>query len=154
MRNLVMGCAVAAFVALSARSEARPPELKMLQAPMAAAANSQFGVASWYGPESQGLPTASGQPFDMDGMTCAHRELPLGTRIRVTNLLNARTLILKVTDRGPAVASRVLDVSMGAAKKLGFLGAGLTPVRIQVVSYPQDTLISQADPKASAFPAN
>jgi peptidoglycan lytic transglycosylase len=90
----------------------------------------------------------------MEGMTCAHRHLPLGTRIRVTNLLNARTLILKVTDRGPAVASRVLDVSMGAAKKLGFLGAGLTPVRIQVVSYPQGTLISQADPKASASPAN
>ena len=145
-----MGCAVAALVALSARTEARPPELKMLKASASVAASSQFGVASWYGAEFQGLPTASGQPFDMDGMTCAHRQLPLGTRIRVTNLLNARTLVLKVTDRGPAVASRVLDVSMGAAKRLGFLGAGLTPVRIQVMSYPHSNgmLLSQANPQA------
>ena len=154
MRNLVMGCAVAALVALSARSEARPPALKMLQSDTTVAAKTQFGVASWYGPECQGLPTASGVPFNMEAMTCAHRKLPLGTRIKVTNLLNARTLVLKVTDRGPAVASRVLDVSMAAAKRLGFLRAGLTPVRIQVLSYPHDSLISQANPKAFSSPAN
>jgi len=150
LRNLVMGCAVAALVALSARSEARPRELKMLQSPSAVAAKTQFGVASWYGPECQGLPTASGQPFNMNAMTCAHRQLPLGTKIKVTNLLNARSLVLKVTDRGPAVASRVVDVSMGAAKRLGFLQAGLTPVRIQVVSYPHASLISQANSKPLA----
>lgn len=154
MRNLVMGCAVAALVALSARSEARPPELRMLQSGTTVAARTQFGVASWYGPESQGLPTASGAPFNMEAMTCAHRKLPLGTRIRVTNLLNAKTLDLKVTDRGPAVPNRVLDVSMAAAKRLGFLNAGLTPVRIQVLSYPHGSLISQANPKAFATPAH
>jgi peptidoglycan lytic transglycosylase len=154
LRNLVMGCAVAALVALSVRSEARPPELKVLQSPSSVAASSQFGVASWYGPECQGLPTASGKPFDMEGMTCAHRQLPLGTTIRVTNLLNSRSLILKVTDRGPAPRDRVLDVSMGAAKRLGFLRAGLTPVRIQVLTYPQGTLISQANTKALASQAN
>ena len=154
LRNLVMGCAVAALVALSARSEARPPELKMLQSPATVAAKSQVGVASWYGSEFQGLPTSSGQPFNMEGMTCAHRKLPLGTRIRVTNLLNARSLVLRVTDRGPAVASRVLDVSVGAAKRLGFMRAGLTPVRIQVVSYPHGSLISQATPQTFASPAN
>ncbi|MEJ2007691.1 MAG: septal ring lytic transglycosylase RlpA family protein, partial [Acidobacteriota bacterium] len=62
--------------------------------------------------------------------------------------------VLKVTDRGPAVASRVVDVSMAAAKRLGFLGAGLTPVRIQVLSYPHHTLISQASSKSLAAPAN
>lgn len=90
----------------------------------------------------------------MEAMTCAHRKLPLGTRIRVTNLLNAKTLDLKVTDRGPAVPNRVLDVSMAAAKRLGFLNAGLTPVRIQVLSYPHGSLISQANPKAFATPAH
>lgn len=99
-------------------------------------ADCQFGVASWYGAEFQGLPTASGPPYDMNSMTCAHRQLPLGTRIRVTNLLNFRSLVLKVNDRGPYVGGRVLDVSRGAAKCLGFLGAGLAPVRIEVVSYP------------------
>lgn len=90
----------------------------------------------------------------MEGMTCAHRQLPLGTKIKVTNLLNARSLVLKVTDRGPGVSSRVLDVSMGAAKRLGFLRAGLTPVRIQVVSYPHPSLISQANTKSLASQAN
>lgn len=73
----------------------------------------------------------------MEAMTCAHRKLPLGTLIKVTNLLNARSLVLKVTDRGPWVANRLLDVSMSAARRLGFMGAGLAPVRLQVVSYPQ-----------------
>ncbi len=143
-----MGCAVAALVALTARSEARPPELELLRSSSYVAASTQYGVASWYGPEFQGLPTASGQPFNMEGMTCAHRQLPLGTKIRVTNLLNARSLVLKVTDRGPVPRDRVLDVSMGAAKDLGFLHAGLTPVRIQVLSYPHGSLISQVNTKA------
>ena len=153
LRNLVIGCAVAALVALSARSEARPTALKMLQSPTAVAAKTQFGVASWYGAQWQGLETASGQPFNMDAMTCAHRHLPLGTKVKVTNLLNAHSVILKVTDRGPYVYSRVLDVSMLAAKRLGFMQAGLTPVRIQVVSYPDRTLLSQADTKPLATPA-
>ena len=148
MRNLVMGCAVAALVVLSARSEARPPELKALRSSSGVAVKAQFGVASWYGPEFQGLPTASGQPFNMEGMTCAHRRLPLGTRVRVTNLLNHRKLVLKVTDRGPYVGNRVLDVSMAAARRLGFMHQGLTPVRIQVVAYPRlnRSLISQTNP--------
>src|SRR5512146_458830 len=114
-----MGCAVAALVLLSARSEARPPELKVLKSSSAVASRAQFGVASWYGSEFQGLPTASGQPFNMEGMTCAHKDLPLGTRVRVTNLLNGRKAELEVTDRGPYVGKRVLDVSMAAAKRLG-----------------------------------
>lgn len=142
MRNLVLGCAVAAFVALSARSEARPPQLKMLESSATSAAASQFGVASWYGPECQGNPTASGALFNQDALTCAHRELPLGTKIKVTNLLNHRTLVLKVNDRGPVPQDRVLDVSMGAAKRLGFFRAGVTPVRIQVLSYPHSFLTS------------
>jgi len=145
LRNLVMGCAVAALVALSARSEARPPEVKLLESRASLGLKSQIGVASWYGAEFQGLPMASGQPFNMNDMTCAHRKLPLGTRIIVTNLLNSKSLILQVTDRGPVAPGRMLDVSMAAAKRLGFLGQGLTPVRIQVLSYPHDYLVSQAN---------
>lgn len=151
-----MGCAVAALMALSARSEARSPELKVLQSNTAAGARVQFGVASWYGPEFHGLPTASGHPFDMKALTCAHRKLPLGTLIRVTNLLNARSQVLEVTDRGPWVANRLLDVSMVAAKRLGFMGAGLAPVRVQVVSYPlaDASPVSQAAARALTPQAN
>jgi rare lipoprotein A len=72
----------------------------------------------------------------------------------VTNLLNSRSLILKVTDRGPVAPGRMLDVSMAAAKRLGFLGQGLTPVRIQVLSYPQDYLVSQISSSVPAPTAN
>lgn len=93
----------------------------------------QEGVASWYGNEFDGRPTASGEIFDQDGMTAAHRTLPLGTTARVTNLDNGKDVILKVNDRGPFVRGRVLDCSRGAAKELGFLGAGMARVRIEVI---------------------
>jgi peptidoglycan lytic transglycosylase len=145
-----MGCALAALVAISASSEGKPQELQMLKAKPAVGLKTQFGVASWYGSQFEGLPTASGQPFNMEGMTCAHRKLPLGTHVRVTNLLNGRYLVLEVTDRGPYSGKRILDVSKGAAKRLGFMHAGLTPVQIQVVSYPRahQSLLSQADTTA------
>jgi rare lipoprotein A len=94
---------------------------------------SQRGVASWYGRKFDGKPTASGERFDMYAMTAAHRTLPLGTLVKVTNLDNGRSAILKINDRGPFVSGRILDCSYGAAKKLGFAGAGLAHVRIQVV---------------------
>ncbi len=92
------------------------------------------GTASWYGPKYHGRTTASGERFDMEALTAAHRTLPFGTRVRVTNLLNGRKLVLKVNDRGPFIAGRVLDVSRRAARELGFLEAGLAEVRIEVLS--------------------
>lgn len=157
MRNFVITCAVVTLVMLSARSEARPPaQMQALRSNAPLPAKAQFGVASWYGPEFQGLPMASGRPFNVKGMTCAHRKLPLGTHVKVTNLLNGRKAELEVTDRGPFVGNRVLDVSMAAAKRLGFIGQGLIPVRIQVVSYPhpRPSLISQADPQTLSSLAN
>jgi peptidoglycan lytic transglycosylase len=117
-------------------------------------ASSQFGVASWYGPGFQGLPTASGPPFDMNAMTCAHRRLPLGTRIRVTDLLNLRSVILKVNDRGPYVDGRVLDVSRAAAQYLRFRSAGLAPVRIEIVSYPRHCITIPSGPTIVASSRN
>lgn len=94
----------------------------------------QEGTSSWYGREFDGRPTASGERFDMHGLTAAHRTLPLGTRVRVTNLDNGREADLKINDRGPFVRGRILDCSYGAAEALGFAGAGLAKVRIEVLA--------------------
>lgn len=102
-------------------------------APVPMRGDSQEGMASWYGKEFDGRPTASGERFDMNALTAAHRTLPLGTTVRVTNLENGRETVLKVNDRGPFVKGRVLDCSYGAAKELGFAGAGLARVRIDVI---------------------
>lgn len=93
----------------------------------------QVGIASWYGADFQGRETTSGAPYDMWAMTAAHRQLPLGTRIRVTNLENQRSVVLLVNDRGPVPKSRILDLSMGAAIALHCKGEGLIPVRIDVL---------------------
>jgi rare lipoprotein A len=93
----------------------------------------QFGRASWYGHALQGLPTATGEAYDMNGMTCAHRTLPLGSLVRVTNLRNHRSLVLRVNDRGPMVETRVVDLSYAAAKRLGFSHIGIVRVRLDLV---------------------
>ena len=93
----------------------------------------QFGRASWYGHALQGLPTATGEAYDMNAMTCAHRTLPLGSLVRVTNLRNHRSLVLRVNDRGPMIETRVVDLSYAAAKRLGFSHIGTVRVRIDLV---------------------
>jgi rare lipoprotein A len=93
----------------------------------------QFGRASWYGHALQGLPTATGEAYDMNAMTCAHRTLPLGSLVRVTNLRNHRSLVLRVNDRGPMVETRVVDLSYAAARRLGFSNRGTVRVRIDLV---------------------
>jgi rare lipoprotein A len=91
------------------------------------------GTASWYGPALHGETTASGEPFDMDALTAAHRTLPFGTRVKVTNLKNGRAVVLTVNDRGPFAAGRLIDVSRRAARDLGFLEHDLTKVRVEAV---------------------
>ena len=141
MRKLVMGFAVVALLPLSAPSEAVTPAFVASPAPVVPPnlprSATEFGLASWYGEECQGNLTASGEIFDMNGLTAAHRELPLGATIKVTNLRNSRSLVLRVNDRGPNISGRFLDVSMAAAKRLGFLGSGVTLVQVEVVSYPK-----------------
>src|ERR1700730_16495620 len=92
----------------------------------------QVGTASWYGDYFQGKTTASGEPYDMNDLTAAHPSLPLGTRIRVTNLRNGRAVILRVNDRGPVVDGRIIDVSYGAAQILGMSGTGVQRVRLDL----------------------
>jgi rare lipoprotein A len=91
----------------------------------------QIGKASWYGRQFQGQATASGEPFNMNSMTCAHRSLPLGASVLVTNLRNHRSVLVRVNDRGPVPENRIIDLSYAAAKVLGF--RGLAPVRVDLV---------------------
>lgn len=91
----------------------------------------ETGVAAWYGKELQGRRTASGEVFDMLGLTAAHRTLPFGTVIRVTNLDNSKSIDVKITDRGPFTRSRILELSYGAAEELGFVAQGTARVRIE-----------------------
>lgn len=90
-------------------------------------------MASWYGEPFHGRATASGEIYDMHGLTAAHRDLPLGTRAEVKNLDNGRQVEVVVNDRGPFVRGRILDLSYGAARQLGMVGAGLARVEIRVL---------------------
>ena len=91
------------------------------------------GVSSFYGSDFHGKLTANGEVFDMYGLTAAHKTLPLNTIVRVTNLANNKSLILRINDRGPFIKGRILDCSYGAAKKLDFLLQGTTKVRIEII---------------------
>jgi rare lipoprotein A len=93
----------------------------------------QTGKASWYGDAHHGRKTASGETFDMNALTAAHRTLPLGTRVLVTNLANGRSIEVRINDRGPLVSDRIIDLSFAAARALGGVGAGVFRVRIAVV---------------------
>jgi rare lipoprotein A len=92
------------------------------------------GWASYYGPGFHGRRTASGEIFDMHELVAAHRTLPLGTVARVTNLANGRSVVVRITDRGPYIKGRILDVSKGAAKALAFVRDGITRVRIDILA--------------------
>ena len=125
-----------------------PPELSVVQPdsgltrPALLAGESareyQRGGASWYGPGFHGRRTASGERYDMNVFTAAHRTLPFGTWVRVHSLVNGREVDVRITDRGPFIRSRVIDVSRGAAEALGMLGLGFKEV---VILVPESTAV-------------
>jgi rare lipoprotein A len=117
--------------ACASRSPARPAP----QGPPAPGWT-EGGVASWYGGRDgfEGKPTASGEIYDSSLLTAAHRELPLGSIVDVTNLDNGKTVRVRINDRGPFVAGRVIDLSRAAAEEIGVLGPGVGPVRLSVVT--------------------
>jgi|SRR5215467_5206175 peptidoglycan lytic transglycosylase len=96
----------------------------------------QVGLASWYGEDFDGKATASGEPYDMLDFTAAHLTIPLGTYVRVTNLRNGRSVVVKVNDRGPIVPGRIIDLSYNAARSLNFSARGVQQVRLDLVSSP------------------
>lgn len=113
----------------------------------------EVGTASWYGEFFQGRTTASGEPYDMNDLTAAHPSLPLGTRVRVTNLRNGRAVILRVNDRGPVVDGRIIDVSYGAAQILGMSGTGVQRVRLDLAPERRTKAVQAAIQRASISPA-
>ena len=101
----------------------------------------QVGVASWYGKQFHGRTTASGEDFDMFELTAAHRELPLGTLVKVTNLRNGKSVVVRVNDRGPYVEGRIMDLSYSAARMINFRD-GVERVRLDVVK-PQTVAVAR-----------
>ena len=96
----------------------------------------QIGIASWYGKNFHGKPTASGEIYNMYDMTAAHKTLPLGTEVMVTNLENNRSVEVTINDRGPFVKNRIIDLSYAAAKAIGMVGPGTARVMIEVLKTP------------------
>ncbi|MBF8159681.1 septal ring lytic transglycosylase RlpA family protein [Pseudomonas mendocina] len=95
--------------------------------------SSETGKASYYGDRHHGRKTASGERFDQQALTAAHRSLPFGSRVKVTNLNNGRTVVVRINDRGPFVRGRIIDVSRRAAQQLDMLRAGVVPVRVEAL---------------------
>ena len=96
------------------------------------------GLASWYGGKFHGRLTSSGEVFDTGELTAAHRTLPFGTMVRVTNLDNGKAVIVKINDRGPFVEGRIIDLSMAAAEEIGSVGQGVARVSLQIVGFAAD----------------
>ena len=135
--TVVAGACALALVAAGCASTARPGRRASAPAARTAPAAArpgevEEGLASWYGEPYHGRPTASGPRYDMWAMTAAHRTLPFGTVVRVTNLDSKRQAEVTINDRGPFVAGRILDLSRRAAEALGAIGPGVIPVRLEV----------------------
>jgi len=125
-------------VAPAAAPAAQPavPAPAASPAPAAPAADTEQGKLAWYGSKFAGRKTASGQRYDPNALTMAHKTLPFGTRVKVTNLANKRSVELRVNDRGPTQADRIGDVSHAAAKRLGMVRAGVIDAEVTVVATP------------------
>lgn len=117
------------LLAACARPTLPPP-------PAVTVGSQETGIASWYGHPYDGRRTASGEVYDMRQMTAAHRTLPFGTWVLVENRLNGQTAEVRITDRGPFVAGRILDLSAAAARVLGAIAPGVIPVRVRVIRLP------------------
>jgi len=122
--------------------------------PSVSAGWSEKGEASWYGPGFHGKQTASGEVYDMEAMTAAHRRLPFGTRVEVENLDNGRRTVVRINDRGPFAHGRIIDLSRGAAREVGMLGSGVAEVRLRVVGVPPTLGCSHVQAGAFADPDN
>lgn len=112
----------------------RPPQApKEPKTIVSAAGSIQQGWASWYGPRFHGRRTANGERFNKFHLTAAHRTLPFNTRVRVTNLQNGRSLVVRINDRGPYIRGRIIDLSYAAARRLGMHQHGVIRVRVEIL---------------------
>jgi rare lipoprotein A (peptidoglycan hydrolase) len=138
MNKLLLGFVIVVTLCWSPTFRANPvdsePVLRLV--PLPEPRMSTIGLASWYGEKFQGRNTANGEAYDMNGLTAAHRELPMGTRVVITNVRNGRSVTVRINDRGPSIPGRMIDVSKAAARALGFVGAGTTIVTMKVAVRP------------------
>ena len=114
---------------------------------------SEIGTSSWYGRKFHGRLTSSGEPFDMFEFTAAHKSLPIPSYVRVTNLANGETLVVRVNDRGPFVENRIIDLSWAAARRLGFDHLGTARVQLDILAHPDMVSPSDANTQAT-LPGN
>ncbi len=117
---------------LGSKKEKEPPKPEKPER-ITSREGAMVGEASWYGKKFHGRKTASGERFNMYGMTAAHPSLPFDTKVRVTNLTNHRSVIVRINDRGPFNEGRIIDVSYGVAQKLDFVNKGITQVRLEIL---------------------
>jgi len=137
-RRPASSCALALLLGVVGCATTKPPDHSTIREVPSGGREGVSGVfegkASWYGREQHGHATASGERFDMYAMTAAHRTLHMNTRVRVINLKNGRSAVVRINDRGPYSRGRVIDVSFAAAKQLGMIDAGIVPVRVEVLA--------------------
>lgn len=139
----IFACAAlaAAALALPAGCSRRKPAPAVPAAP--SPGWTETGLASWYGNPYHGRRTSSGEVFDMNQMTAAHRTLPFGAVVKVTNLDNRRTVSVRINDRGPFVNGRIIDLSRAAAREIGLIGPGIAKVRIELTGYTNPDSVRQ-----------
>ncbi len=122
-----------AFVACSGSSPRFTSKDRIITPPSDASPYQLQGIASYYADEFNGRKTANGETYDMHSLTAAHRTLPFNTTVKVLNLLNRRTTIVRINDRGPFKDERLIDVSLEAAQQLGLIGEGTAPVSLEIL---------------------
>lgn len=141
-RLLCVFCSLFAFTSCSElvpiekrTTKVEKPAPKKVEKPKEAALKTYHGLASWYSTKTNyGRTTASGRLLSNNAYTAAHKTLPFGSRVRVTSLFNGKSEVLRITDRGPYVKGRIIDVTIGSAKRLGFYSRGITKVKVEVLS--------------------
>ena len=133
MRTLLRCLLITSLVASCTSRSAAPPPIAPYPEP---SRRLQYGLASWYGRERHGRRTASGEIFDSNQLVAAHRTAPFGVYALVTNLANGRTVQVRINDRGPAVAGRVVDLSYAAARRLDMVHVGGTRVKVELLAAP------------------
>ena len=111
----------------------------------------QKGIASWYGPNFHGKYTSNGEVYNMFSFTAAHKTLPMNTIVKVTNLINGKSVIVRINDRGPFVKGRIIDLSYAAGKKIGLDVMGTAPVKLTVIGFNGKTFVNEYMIQVGAF---
>jgi peptidoglycan lytic transglycosylase len=138
MRGLVSAILfLALFFGTSDFAEAKKATRSKVSQTKKSKKKSQRGTASWYGSTHQGKRTASGEKFNMNALTAAHRTLPMGSVVKIKSLTTGKSVVVRINDRGPFAHGRIIDVSKAAAQKLGFIKRGTDRVEVSIVSSPR-----------------